>query len=74
MARKPVVPARTEVATDSDDAAPAPEVGQPAVEVEAPEGVFDLEQWVADVYDYQNNGGPAPVRKYLPVPEAPTAP
>ena len=52
----------------------APEVGQPAVEAEAPEGVFDLEQWVADVYDYQNNGGPAPVRKYLPAPEAPTAP
>ena len=44
------------------------------VEVEAPEGPFDLEQWVADVYDYQYNGGPAPVRKYLSTPEAPTAP
>ena len=44
------------------------------VEVEAPAGVFDLEQWVADVYDHQNNGGPVPVRKYLPAPEAPAAP
>ena len=59
-------------------AVPAPEAEQPAaesaVEVAIAEGPFDLEAWVADVYDHQNNGGPVPVRKYLPAPEAPAAP
>jgi hypothetical protein len=31
---------------------------------EQPEGEFDVEAWVAAVYDYRENGGPKPVRTF----------
>ena len=40
----------------------------PAAESEQPEGEFDVEAWVAAVYDYQHNGGPKPVRTYRVAP------
>ena len=54
-----------------DEAAPvAVEVDEqaPTAEVEQPEGEFDVEAWVAAVYDYQHNGGPKPVRTYRVTP------
>lgn len=50
-----------------EDSSPGEDLAAPsAPEPEAPAGEFDVEAWVADVYDHQHNGGPKPVRKYRP--------
>lgn len=50
-------------AADANVADEAP-VADKAAQVEQPDGEFDVEAWVAAVYDYQHNGGPKPERTY----------
>lgn len=58
--------APVEAQGDLDVAEAAPVVDEPAADL--PGGDFDVEAWVAAVYDYQHNGGPKPVRTYRVAP------